>query len=344
MKKLFPLFMIFTLAVFGGCGSDGDDDGGTNGGTTLPRVVAAAEASAPNMATPDAGVWATVDSVDVTVAQGILPTTMSITGTAAIPATIRVKAIKAVDSLFLQLTWADPTNDIWPGYYYVSATSPTLQFDSSVINNEEDQMLVMFANSGAGWYDVWNWSVVSTGSVNIGRGYRLMEGQMVRDTNTAFPQLQVVVRNPRYFGSDEPTNAHQDTSVFAGHILLSSEMLDRDDWIFRSPTDSVHWNETSGWALDQRVPGMYVNEVALGYTGAPQDSRYDIRTVAEYDDAGSAYTLVMARALDTGFDDDMDLSVPDSVKVSLAVFDGLSDFTAGSARRGVSQSFYIILK
>lgn len=345
MKKLIPIVMLLAFGLlFVGCGDD--DDGGTNGnGETTPTLVADTLVTAPAMTAADEAVWDTVDSLVVTVAQGVPPSSAGALGT-AVASEAHVKAIKKNNILYLQMKWADPDHSIWPGYYYVADTAGPLQFARSVLFNEEDQMFALFTTPENDWWDVWGWSVVSTGAADLARGYRWRNDSLLADTNTSFPQLEIIDENPGWFIVDEPTYCHVDTSEFNGHILFTPDSVlhHESDWLYRSPTDSIHWYQTEGWVPDQRIPGVMLDVVAVGRAGTAQDSRFDIVALADYDSTASLYTLVMARDLNTGFSDDLDLAALDSVEVQLAVFDNLSDFDAGSSRRGISEKFYLRLK
>ena len=70
----------------------------------------------------------------------------------------------------------------------------------------------------------------------------------------------------------------------------------------------------------------------------------DIRAVSIYDDVAAQYRLVLARKLYTEFEDDIDLSGMDSVKVKVGIYDHQEEFGTGSGNRGFSNDFWIILK
>jgi hypothetical protein len=112
--------------------------------------------------------------------------------------------------------------------------------------------------------------------------------------------------------------------------------MDPDDTI------PIFFYNTTGWELGQIVPGWLINSSFASLPDSARGSRWDIKAVSAYDQDMNKYHVVLACELNTGFDDDLDLSALDSVKVNIGFFDSQEDFTPGS-NRGFSDFFWIIL-
>jgi hypothetical protein len=102
----------------------------------------------------------------------------------------------------------------------------------------------------------------------------------------------------------------------------------------------VHWYQTTGWVVDQKIQGWYIDGSASDKTEAQRGSRWDIGAYSAY--TNNTYSLVMVRKLNTGYNDDFDLSTLDSVKVQLGILNNQESFTTGSSNRGFSEEFWLI--
>ncbi len=355
MKKLIPISVVLLLGFWIGCG----DDESTNGPEepTVVRVIANTTVSAPTLSSADEDVWADVDSFLVGVSQANSPK-LRPPEAAAYPPDIYVQAIKKDSNLYLRLQWSDLTFDAYPNHYKVTGdTIPPIDFTREYTPPAyEDQIFVMFDSLLDGGYDAWNWRVLTTGGGGLGKGCTY------QDTMTA-PTADAVgtvsssgaVENPPKFG--QPTYAHKNTSEFNHYILFTADTVhwdsvlytDIDTIIFGDPPDTifdtteVHFWETTGWKLGQKVPGWLIDSSFASRTDEERGSRWDIKAVSVYDNDAAQYRVVLCRKLNTGFVDDINLAPVDSVKVKVGIFDNQEEFTP-SSNRGFSDDFWIILK
>jgi hypothetical protein len=100
MKKTIPLFLVFLLALWVGCGGDDDNGPGPTPEVTA-RVVVNTTAGAPGMQSANDPVWVNVPEVIVNVVKaGALPVTAALT---EVSATATMQAIVAADDLYIRL-------------------------------------------------------------------------------------------------------------------------------------------------------------------------------------------------------------------------------------------------
>jgi hypothetical protein len=119
---------------------------------------------------------------------------------------------------------------------------------------------------------------------------------------------------------------------FTGFILLESE------------ADSLDVLPSTGWSVGYVVPGYLTDGSVAQVSPAERGSKYDIRSVASHSTVADEYTVVLARALDTGFPDDADLSALSTVGVRLGITNE-SEFnmTQGSSKQGFTAQFELTL-
>ncbi|MCK4856336.1 MAG: hypothetical protein KAT58_00035 [candidate division Zixibacteria bacterium] len=357
MKKLIPILAVLLLGLWIGCGDDelnGPDE------PTAVRVIANTTVSAPTLSSADEQVWVGVDSFRVEVSQANSPK-LRPPEAAAVPPDIYVQAIKKADNLYLRLQWSDLTFDAYPDHFFVVDNIGQIEFGQDTILAQEDQIYVMFDSLPEGGYDVWAWRVLTTGGGKLGKGYTYNNATLTPDAAGTASDSETV-KNIRVFHL--PTYAHKDTSDFGselGHYILYTTdslkytdtlYINIDTVIFGDPPDTtidttaITFPLTTGWELDQKVPGWLIDSSFASRTDEVRGSRWDIKAVSIYDDDAAQYRVVLCRELNTGFsvDEDIDLSAMDSVKVKIGIYDNQDKFEEASSRRGFSDDFWIILK
>ena len=354
MKKLIPISVVLLLGLWIGCG----DDKGTDEEQPLEvvKVYADTAVDAPILSSADEQVWASVDSFRVGVSQGNSPK-LRPPEAAAVPPDIYVQAIKKAGNLYLRLQWSDTSFNAYPAHFFCTTATPPLEFSHQPLPPAyEDQVFVMF-DGGSEWgYDVWNWRVLTTGAGGLGRGYTYSKDTLVKDAAGTASDSTVADSNPPYFAW--PTYAHKDTSQFDGYILYIADAVKWSDTleiridtvIYGDPpvtifdTTAITFPLTTGWELDQKVPGWLIDSSFVSRTDEERGSRWDIKAVSVYDDVALEHRVVLCRKLNTTFTDDIDLSAMDSVKVKIGIYDNQEKFGQPSSRRGFSDDFWIILK
>ncbi|HWR82133.1 MAG TPA: ethylbenzene dehydrogenase-related protein [Candidatus Deferrimicrobium sp.] len=362
MQKIIPILAILPLALWMACGGDDKGTNGTNG-TKPVRVIADTTVAAPTLSSADEAVWTSVASYKVPVAQGNAPK-LSTGKATAVPPEIQVQSIKKTGNLYLRVRWADPTFDAFPDHYRVDSIRFVLNGPDELRSSHrvcpiacEDQAFVLFDGLTGGGYDVWQWSVLSTGAGGLGKGNTFVTNLSADAKGTAADTSPVTANDQIGWW---PTYAHEDTSEFNGYILHWADVVhwsnDTLDTMFDttviSPSETifdtffVFFYNTAGWDTlnNQKIPGWIVDS---GFASQPDDSlgsRWDIRTVSTYDSTVFQYRVVFSGKLNTGYPDDLDLSTKDSVKVKVGVYDNQAEFETASNKRGFSNEFWIILK
>ncbi len=357
MKKLIPFSVVLLLGLWIGCGDDepiGPEE------PTVVRVIANTTVSAPTLSSADEQVWATVDSFRVEVAQANNPKLRPPEAASVPPLDIYVQAIKKADNLYLRLRWSDSTFDAYPAHYFCTKAISPIEFSHEPLPPAyEDQIFVMFDRAPEEGYDVWNWRVLTTGAGGLGRGYTYSDDILVEDAVGTASDSTVADSNPPYF--KWPTYAHKDTSDFDYYILYTTDTLKYTDTLYididtviigEDPPDTIFdttaitFPLTTGWELDQKVPGWLIDSSFASRTDEERGSRWDIKAVSIYDDDAAQYRVVLCRKLNTDFsvNEDIDLSAMDSVKVKIGIYDNQEEFGQPSNRRGFSDDFWIILK
>ncbi|MBU8932472.1 MAG: hypothetical protein KOO62_00550 [candidate division Zixibacteria bacterium] len=343
MKRLFPILVLFSVVLYIGCGGDDDNGGGTGPTTTIPSLQVNTTVTADLTGNALAAAWNTVDSLIVDVSGSKPPSKVVPSQALVYTPEVTVKAVQRDDTLFLWLRWTDTTHSVWPSVYTINSAVP-LRFNerSPLDEGAEDQMYVMFDGAPGGNWDVWNWRVVTTGGAHFAEGASWSGSALTNDAKGTGASF-VIARENQPIAGDDPTYAHEDTSDFHGYLLFDTAKISRSDTIITADEDTVFWHETSKWEIGQKIPGFYIDNSinAPGITEGNLGSRWDIRTVSHYDSSSTQYTLVLHRKLDTDYNEDIDLSAVDSVKVRLGILNDERYLITGSANRGFSEEFWI---
>lgn len=362
MKKTIPLFLVFLLAVWVGCGGD-DDNGPGPTPVVTARVVVNSTAGIPGMQSANDAVWDNVEEVIVDVVKaGALPATAAPT---VVTATTTMQAIAAGDNLYIRLQWDDTSFSVWKEHFYVVDASGFPSFNQvSDLEQSEDQLFVMFKDTlvdgKTGYWDVWNWRSLTTGAGNFAEGFNYVDSPLVADADGS-KIVEIQWKNPDVFG--DPIYVHRDTSEFSGFALYLHEKLHRLTdilWVTTDTTvdtnpgppitydttiDTIYeqkWPTTTGWTEGQRVPGWMIDGEAQFLTEDELGSRWDTRTVMDFDSTDGVYTVVFKRKLTTGYDDDLDMSTLDSVMTRVVILNNGSDIYRADTWRGVSKDIWLV--
>lgn len=322
MKKITPFLLVLTLFfTLNGCSSD---DNGGSGPAPLTKVTANTTVNAPTLSSPDETVWDSVSTTTLDISSSTAPK-RAVSKPATISTNITVQAINKNDSLYLRLQWDDNDFSVWKDYYSVSDTSP-LNF---TWNNwsDEDQLYVMFDGAPGGGWDVWNWRVLTTGTDNLAEGFRYRNDTLIRDAGDA----PVASINDTLPGGRNPRYVDTLLSAFNGYILPLDSLT------------STYYNST-GWTVGQKVPGWIIDRSLKTAPATRRNSRLDIKAVSNYNTELKKYTVVLARALNTGYDDDIDMSSMNSITAKIGIFNNQDDFNLGGSNRGFTVNFTLILK
>ena len=335
MKRLIFVFTILSMGLIWGCG--GDDGGPGPDPTPSTRIQVTTNTAGLDLNDPLDSDWGTIDSVTVDVSQDIPPAKLNPSLAATVTNEVKIKAAIRSDSLFMWFQWVDTTNDVWPNNWKISKNDFPMDFDSSLFDFEDQMYALFYDNAGSSW-DVWNWRVITTGAVNFAEGMNWINQVLTSNEGGTINPLPVALRNKKS-GFRFPLYVSSDTSEFTESILFFEDALSENDTIFW-PDDTTFWYKTTGWQIDQKIPGWVIFGSVLDKTEAQRGSRWDIGAYSAY--TNNTYSLVMVRKLNTGYTDDFDLSTLDSVKVQLGILNNQASFTTGSNNRGFSEEFWLI--
>jgi hypothetical protein len=345
MKKLLVLTAVLTASAFIGCG---DDDKGTTPTPTPadPRLIVNTTAATPSMDSVDFPVWNQVtDSALVEIGAS---STYGIDDVAA--DTVVMKAIKKGDSVYIYARWKDNKANLWGNFLRKkSATYEWERIIYAAYQGGEDKFFIMFdggnngtekANCAAmchttymqptvGDVDVWNWKSSSTNYAKLADDEWWTADSGCADDKT-WPNMEAYYTN-WVSGPQMPANMHKDDTAFHGAILYRS--------------DAVVFNKDKPWQTGDLMPGYVIDSTVYSSPARYNSSLWDVRTISKYDSSSAPYTwtVVFSRRLYTGNDDDVDLSLPDSIQISVAAASNYTEESDGWNHSG-SKPFYLILK
>ncbi len=328
MKRLACFFLILSAIIWVQCG--GDDNGVNPPPETTVRIVASHPNSSPSLTDPDDATWNTVTPTEIALSyQNALKPGAAKPAAAA--ATVRLQAVVRNDSLFLRAVWSDATHNVWLDHYEVVQTAPvnfTRDCCGATAAEQEDELIAMFAGLPGGVWDVWNWRALTTGPGFLAEGMTYSDGDLVSDTIGL--RSGPAISNPPLGGSvSQPTYMSKDSSAFHGYILYQP--------------DAAALNALStGWTEGQYIPGRLIDTSVYSRQATTRGSRWAVRAADDYDSTGNQYTVMMCRALNTGFDDDLNMLALDSVKMKMVVLNNQVDLTMGTNNRGISKEFWLI--
>jgi len=324
MKKLIPIAVILSFAVWSGCSSD--DPAPTEPPPPPPpvRVVASTTAGAPTLSSVDEAVWDNVTEFALDVSTSNSPK-LPAPHASAVPKTLNLKAIVSGGELYLRIEYADNDLNLLK-FPYVLQSGGFLNFVADP-TSFEDQLYIMFSGLPNSAYDVWNWRSLETAPAGLAEGYTLINDTvLVRDTG-----LQVVALPNPVFNA-WPKWAHKDSSDFTGQILYTEDTSGFGRYV-----------GDPNWALGDIIPGFYIDTLVGVRMQDPAyaQSRWDIFTVSSFDAVNEKITVVLKRKLNTTYSED--LVMADSVQFRIGLFDNQDNFTLGGSRRGYTDLLWLIL-
>jgi len=335
MKHCRVLLVCALALIWAGCGGD---DGTTEPPPPQATVVTAVTASlAPIMGNVNDTIWNRAVTKAVPVTSGTISVGAKVRSSTALVVASQVNVQAAVHggNLYLRLMWADPTFDAWPHIWVVdSMAGPTPLFEH-LVTESQDQAIVLFRGMVNHLWDVWRWQAHSTalsgqvGGVITGfaEGATYISNTFTVDDG----DLALVRPNGPYMGEfNRPTCLHEDTMAFHGFILPESE------------ADSLDQLPLSGWQVHDTVPGYITDQSLADSSAVALGSRWDIAAVALH--SAGQYTVVLRRALNTGYTDDLAMAAGTRLAMKVILTDKLDpDFAHGLTDQGITGLFYLQL-
>ncbi len=326
MKKLIPMAVILSFAVWSGCSSD--DPAPTEPPPPPPpvRVVANTMAGAPTLSSVDEAVWDNVTEFVLDISTSNNPKLPAPAST-RVSDFVYVKAIVSGGELYLRIEYDDKNLNLLKNHNSITGDPTNVNFVTNA-QAHEDQLFVLFSGLPNGAYDVWNWRSLETAPAGLAEGRTLVN---VNDTPVTDAGGQIVAFSNFPIGS-RPTWVHKDGAAFTGEILY---LEDRD-------STSKHVGDP--WVINQIVPGYYIDTLVgnrVHPDSALAQSRWDIFTVSSFDAVNEKITVVLKRKLNTGWSEDLPMA--DSVQFRIGLFDDQDDFYLGGSRRGYTDLLWLIL-
>jgi hypothetical protein len=325
MKKVIVSALTVFLLMLVACGSD---EGPTDSnGSTVIRVVANTSVAEPTLSSPDETVWSSVGGTTIPLKRSGAVAKQEWRG-ATVPASVEVKAIVKNGTLYLRMQWVDDSLHLWRDVWTMTDTN-NYNFSQMDIFNE-DQLYVMFTLPDSDWYDTWNWRSLTTSPAHLAEGYTYAAGTLTRDAGAKMAALN----NKNAFDDSRPKWIHKDGASFEAPLLYFSDVVTAD-----------LANFGSGWRIGQRVPGWVIDTNIVTLLEANPESRWDIKASFAYDSTNSLMKLVLARQLNSGFQDDLDMSGLDSVQFRVGILDDRDELNQfNSSQQGFSDEYWLILK
>lgn len=326
MKKIFLIVTVVGLMSWLGCG--GPDDPVGPEPPTIITVTAATGLVAPARLSVDDTVWTRIASTNIPIAvdQFSSASKRRPDNALAVASAVGVQALVVGDSLlYLRLVWDDATWDCWPGRFSVTSFDydTIAHFTQDALSFKEDQLMILFDGGTAfGGWDVWNWRMTTTGAGYLAEGAVLAGTTLTVDAvdnNLAFSNLGFGGQ-PEYMQPEGPANLD--------YRLLQSTAIAIDHY--------------QAWNLGDFVSGWVINGSLYQQDASTRGGRFDIDSYSRY--SSGEYVVVLKRALNTGGETDLDLSVLSTVNVRLGITDNADfRFNAGSTHQGFSNTFKLSL-
>jgi len=325
MKQASLIVALLIAMTWIGCG--GGSTGPNDDPPTVTRVVANTSVTEPTLSSPDESMWSSVTATTVNLNRSgsiAKPSPKA----ALVPASVEVKAIVKNSKLFMRFQWTDDSLHIWRDCWsFISQPNYNFTFNDVF---SEDQFFAMFTKPGQDWYDTWNWRVLTTDPASLAEGFTFASDTLAKDGGAQVP----AVDNQTFPLSSRPRWIHETKDAYQQPILYMSETIEPE-----GPGDFG-----PGWLPQMKVAGYVIDLSVVSYLESNPQSRWDITTVSSYDAEVDVYKLVMSRALNSGFVDDMNMASEDSVQVRIGVLDDQDELaTLNSSQQGFSNSFWLIL-
>jgi hypothetical protein len=345
MKKTLGILLPLAILLISGCGSKSNPNDSTPAKSV--RVVVGTAASAPSMSDPNSAVWSSVTPVSVKIMDTTPVKAASMTGINLVADSVLVQALKLHDTLYLRLRWHDATHDVWPSAWYVRDTlqhcysGDTSNHCANFVPNDssvypEDRLVVLFGGLSGNRWDALDWHALTTGAGFLAEG-AIWEIASVGGipTDVLVPDTENAALLPAYPNGNEgfvPYYMHKDSSLYHGSVLYYPD------------ENTVTFNVYSkGWAINQFLPGFYIDSSLVNKAVDVRGSRWDTRAIDVWDTTTSTYTLVLCHPMNTTYPDDVDLVPLDSVSSQIGVFNA-EDGLVRSSKRGFTATYWLILK
>jgi hypothetical protein len=338
--RLSIVFGVVGAALLGGCSDPGSPLEGTS--SSLNRLVVYYSSESPGWDDPEDNIWDKALAGAIDLGEDGYPFDFSdISG-------CLLRAVVANDSIFLRAEWYDPVCDLVPNplvFSFDSLVSPDSTWNwtptqSGDIWFDQDHFAIIWDmgnngdegadcltmchatghptsehrmyTTGGGYVDVWQWFSATSDRLFLSRDeYWGGEGRFSDDGDSLvksnFNSLQL-----------KPFYAHPESPDELFAFLFNDNV--------------VEFDSSLAWALGDTIPAYVLQKNATGSTA-------DVRGFSNYSTNLLYWAVVMARPLDTGNADDIDLSQiarGDSVMVSIAVMNNANSLHSGS------KPFYII--
>ena len=320
MKKLIPIAVILSFAVWSGCS---DDPTPTEPPPPPPpvRVVADTTVGAPTLSSVDETIWDNVTEFTLDISTQNSPK-LPAPASSAVSDSVNVKAIVSGGELFLRVEFDDDDLNILREFH--QTVDIDLNFSRSTVSHE-DQVFVMFSGLPNGDLDVWNWRSLTTGTARLAEGFTLSNGTLVVDSGSQ----QVAFTNAHPIENQKPVWVDTLSPNYTG------------DFIYIENRDSIQKYLTFFREPGIVVPGYYIDTNVRSNVQITPQSRWDIFTVSAFDAVNEKITVVLKRKLNTGWPEDF--VMVDSVEFRIGLFDDQDRFDLGGSRRGYTDLFWLIL-
>ncbi len=349
MRKLTAAILMLGLVFGTGCGSDDDDNGTNPPPPSVTRITAATGIVAPSLTSVTDTVWNRITPTTVAIASDRLGTSKQRPPTAmAVAPSVAVQTVVVDETLYMRFNWTDDSFDVWPNAWMVDSLIGTSAHFEQLVIESQDQCLVLFdALPNDGW-DAWLWQAHSSTVVGaVGEPMTgFAQGRTLRNSAFAIDAgtLDIVRENDSLMSFGIPSYLHNDTNAFTGFILPEAEA---DSVVFvlpDPPSDDVVVLPITGWTEGYMVPGYLTDQTVAQASVEERGSRWDISAVADYSAATDEYTLVLSRALNTGYPDDANLTSLAPVEVRFGITNESDfDLSHGSTKQGFTATFELTL-
>lgn len=333
MKQIFLTMLLLPLLLIG-CGGDDNGTDPGNGDPVVSEVTASTTATAPAMTSVNEATWNNVTATAIEILPSEFPPT-SAGKISTLADSIYVKAIVASGRLYLRLEWDDDSLHMDCETWILTDSNMNFNHMVNSVYNGEDQLYVMFEDSGNSLWDTWNWRVLTTATANRAEGLTYNGTEFTGDNGASQVGWQnisgdIYDKRPKYI--------HKDMYEFTGRIMYIEDIVESKDGM----------GNPNSWTIGQTVPGYFIDTSILK-PGWQLESRWDIEAIYDYSSTSGRYVVVLTRDLD-GFSDDLDLTDLTRVKVKIGIVDNLTtiqgrnSILVGNDRRGMTKDFWLILQ
>ncbi|PKK84106.1 MAG: hypothetical protein CVT49_04740 [candidate division Zixibacteria bacterium HGW-Zixibacteria-1] len=341
MKKSAILLLIVLLALFIAC-SDNDDSGTNGNGTTPPVRLVVNTTAQPSPTDVNVG-WGGVDSAVVVIGGS---TTYGINPNLG-KQNVVLKAILRNNILYIRAKWHDATASIWGNH--IRRTALEGNFEQNVYEGE-DKLLMIFDGqnngdekadcasmchitehytTGGGNVDAWKWLATKTSP-----------GLMAEDEWWTDADRLLDSRQPNTYVYRENWN----TNTNHAYWMHTTGPAYTEPFLYLE--DTVAMNPLAAWDVGDKIPGYGIDSTVRTSGTRTLSSVWDVTAISEFDSTGDmtnwTWTVVMARATNTGHTDDVNLTDLDSIQVAIAATN--NDAVGSTTTHSGAKPFWLILK